>query len=85
LFNVSLYLPVNFLKRKKEGVELEVERGEDRGTDEGQETVIRIYCIKITLFSIKVKIRQSRRRNHVSPTQNWEMLLPFEFGTPMNP
>jgi hypothetical protein len=31
--------------------------GEDLGGDEGWKTVIKIYCIKITLFSIKIKKR----------------------------
>lgn len=51
---LSFLLPVCFLKREKMKAKLEGwgER-ENLGGDEGGETMVRIYCMKIALFSIK--------------------------------
>lgn len=35
-----------------------MEGGEDLGGDEGRETMIRIFCMKITLISIKIKFKK---------------------------
>lgn len=49
-------MPFCILMRERKGVDLEGHGNEeDLGEAEGEETVIRIYCVKKNLFSMKKK------------------------------